>query len=150
MRLLLLLTLFLSFIPVSPAAYSPYEYNVWHAHGGILYGTTQTTDKEPVHISIAGPTTNWANMVISLLGHESCNLQKTTTEFSFNSEIYRVEYDCLKMAEHTVISYTLRDAAQVNLLYGQLKSGFTVTLDEHILTFEHPTLVRPTTSPSQQ
>ena len=83
-------------------------------------------------ISIAGPTTDWANMVISLIDNEPCDNKKTTTEFAFNNDIFTVEYSCLTTTDHTVISYTLHDAAKVNKLYNQLKSGFTVTLDKRI------------------
>ncbi|WP_235896974.1 hypothetical protein [Yersinia vastinensis] len=132
MRLLLSLTLFLSFIPVSQAVYNPKEYNIWYIHGGVLYGATQTEDEEPVLISIAGPTTDWANMVISLMSHEPCDPTKVTTKFAFNNDMLTVEYRCLKAADHTVSSYTLHDAVKVNQLYNQLKSGFTVTLDKRI------------------
>ncbi|EPF2603711.1 TPA: hypothetical protein ACXLW8_000115 [Yersinia enterocolitica] len=131
-RSLLILILSLSFIPLCLAVYNPKEYNIWHIQGGVLYGATQTEDEEPVLISIAGPTTHWANMVISLIATEPCDLHKTTTEFAFNNEMLTVEYGCLTTAGHTVISYTLQDADKVNKLYSQLKSGFTITLDKRI------------------
>ncbi|EPB7312109.1 hypothetical protein ACRRQX_003330 [Yersinia enterocolitica] len=61
-RSLLILILSLSFIPLCQAVYNPKEYNIWHIQGGVLYGATQTEDEEPVLISIAGPTTHWANI----------------------------------------------------------------------------------------
>ncbi|MGE4800770.1 hypothetical protein AB8989_10320 [Yersinia hibernica] len=131
-RSLLVLTLSLSFTPLCHAVYDPKEYNIWHIQAGVLYGATQTEDEEPVLISIAGPTTPWANMVISLVSSEPCSINKTTTEFAFNNEMFAVEYSCLTSASRTVISYTLHDANKVNKLYHQLKSGFTVTLDKRI------------------
>ncbi|WP_145583653.1 hypothetical protein [Yersinia thracica] len=131
-RSLLILLLSLSFIPLCQAVYNPKEYNIWHIQGGVLYGTTQTEDEEPVLISIAGPTTHWANMVISLMATEPCDITQTTTEFAFNNDLFTVEYGCLTTAGQTLISYTLHDAAKVNKLYSQLKSGFTVTLDKRI------------------
>lgn len=124
--------LFLFFTASSFANYTPNEYNVWRSGHGFIYGATQTEKDEPVLITITGPGTHWAGVVISMVNESACEVKAVATSLLFNSTPYPINYSCIPLGPGSIETYILSDAEKANRFYADLKSGFTVVLDNRI------------------
>lgn len=124
--------LFLFFTASSFANYTPKEYNVWRSGHGFIYGATQTEKDEPVLVTITGPGTQWAGVVISMVSESACEMKAAATSLLFNSTLHPVSYSCIPMRHGSIATYILSDAEKANRFYADLKSGFTVVLDNRI------------------
>lgn len=122
-------SLFLFFTASSFASYTPNEYNVWRSGHGFIYGATQTEKDEPVLITITGPGTHWAGVVISMVNESTCEVKAVATSLLFNSTPYPINYSCIPLGQGSIETYILSDAEKANRFYADLKSGFTVVLD---------------------
>ncbi|HAT4983663.1 TPA: hypothetical protein I9786_002041 [Serratia marcescens] len=130
-RIVLLLVAF-CFASSVNALFTPNEYNIWRYQEGVLYGATQNEFSEPVLVSLAGPGTPWANMVISLTHREPCEAFQSIKTLLINKDLLAVTLSCVQAGEHSVVSYTLHESEVVNRLYRHLKSGFTLVIDGRI------------------
>lgn len=128
----LLLLVALSFSINTYALFTPNEYNIWHYQEGVLYGATQTEDNKPVLVSIAGPGTEWANIVISLTKHEPCQTQDGDSKLLINKDLLTFRQHCIQAEGESLVSYVLEDSQAVNQMYTHLKSGFTLVIDGRI------------------
>ncbi len=124
--------LFLFFTASSFANYMPNEYNVWRTGHGFIYGATQTEKDEPVLITITGPGTQWAGVVISVVSESACEGKAAAASLLFNSTPHPVSYSCIPMGQGSITTYILSDTQRANRFYTDLKSGFTVVLDNRI------------------
>ena len=139
----LLLLVALCFSIETYALFTPNEYNIWHYQEGVLYGATQSEASEPVLVSIAGPGTEWANIVISMTKHEPCQMPDEEINLLINNDIFTFWQRCVQAGEDSLVSYVLEDSQAVNQMYTHLKSGFTVVIDGRIklwaANIAHPT-----------
>jgi len=124
--------LFLFFTASGFANYMPSEYNVWRWGHGFIYGATQTEKDEPVLVTITGPGTQRAGVVISMVSEGACEMKAAATSLLFNSTPHPVSYSCISMGHGSIATYILSDAEKANRFYADLKSGFTVVLDNRI------------------
>lgn len=132
MKRIISVLLCVGFISSSYAAYVPNEYNVWRSSDGVLYGTTQTENNEPVLVSIVGPGTDWSTMVISFMSDQHCDLDKKTASVWINMKQEELDYSCKPVGHGSIITYTISNSKRAKELYFNLTSGFTLVIDKRI------------------
>ena len=121
------LSLFVSY----NAQANPYkEYNSWYAKDGVMYDMTQTSDGQPVMISIYAPGKSTTNMVISYYSGGNC--QNPSTALKVDASITPTHYSCITVHDGRINHFAVSDVGSVNYIVNRLRSGFTVILQDEI------------------
>lgn len=106
------------------------ELNTWYEKDGILYDITQTSDDNPVMVSIAQPGYETANLAVSYISNGRCSGE--TPLLRINHTIVPAAYKCVPVGKNKIEHYIVDDADRVNALVRQLKSDCTAVLQGDI------------------
>ncbi|WP_312274858.1 hypothetical protein [Pseudescherichia sp.] len=114
----------------SNAAWQQRELNTWYEKDGILYDITQTSDDNPVMISIAQAGYKTANLTVSYMSSGRCSGE--TPLLRINNIIVPAAYKCVPVGKNKIEHYIVDDADRVNALVVHLKSDFTAVIQGDI------------------
>lgn len=121
---------FSSFSSIGAGLYP--EYNTWYSQDGVLYDMTQTSTSQPVLISISMAGYNSANMVVSYFSDADCQHAVVRNTIKINNDAIPAQYHCVDLAKGRIEHFVVNDASRVNGLVNNLRSDFTVTLQDEI------------------
>lgn len=112
------------------AAFQDREYNTWYEKDSVLYDITQTSEGNPVMISISQGGYKTANMVISYQSEGRCPSDKQPLEI--NGDVIPAEYTCSQQSTYRIEHFIVRDSVKINALLEHLKSDFTAVVQKDI------------------
>ncbi|NEV85081.1 MULTISPECIES: hypothetical protein [Enterobacter] len=95
-----------------------------------MYDMAQTNEGEPVMISIYAPGKKSSNMVISYYGVGKC--QNVPSSLKVDAFFVPANYSCAQIDNGWIRHFVVSDIYSVNYVVNQLRTGFTVVLQDEI------------------